>query len=260
MPSQSNSPEPGKMRIALTSDGPRVEAVDTLRLVWNAFALCGDFALTGLFASAPGSAWFIAPPELADAYTEGPIAAIPANAERLDNLAVSQVAATATAAGCATSVLRLWVDGIGGTFASEPRLIEALHVVEPWQYIRIEPSPDSGGHVSRAVVGAGAYLVFSTGTKPQARAVCQVAEVPDHEAIAAIDGFAADRMGAVCGRCGRHWSATSGSTLFQGAQDLAPSWRFDPEIDLGHATGTIACPVSGCSGRVRFNARIALRD
>jgi hypothetical protein len=257
MPSQSNSPEPGKMRIVLTSDGPRVEAVDTLQLAWSKFALSADFTLIGLFTSAPGSAWFIAPPEPPDAYTEGPVAAIPPNAERLANLAVSQVAATASASGCATSVLRLWADGISDTFASEPRLIEALHVAEPWQYIRIEPSPDSGGHVSRDEVGAGDYLVFSTGIDPQVRAVCRVAEVPTCEAIAALEGFAADRMGAACGRCGRRWSAASGSTLFATAQGPAPSWRFDPAIDLGHATGTIACPVSGCSGRVRFSARTA---
>lgn len=255
MTSQSNASRSGQPRLVFTNDGPRINAVDTLQAVWDELVVTSSFALIDLFTSEPGSSWFIAPASTEDTDAEGPATAIPERARRLANLAPSRIAATATAAGCETTVRRLWADEVGKTFASEPRLIEVLHVATTWQFIRIAaPQAETAIPILYREVEAGDYLILSAGLNPQVKAICRIDRVPTSDELAAISGFAADRISARCGRCHRQWTASDGQDVFTETTGAAGSWRFDPHADLGLVTATVPCPAPGCTGRITFSA------
>lgn len=252
MSSQANPPRSGNPpRIALTAHGLEVDAAATLAVVYRRFAVAGAFGLADLFASDPDAHCYIEPAAAAD---EEPEAAIPPlGSVRVASLASSGICAAETAAGCESAVHRVWADRIGATFASEPRLVEAVRVGTGWRYLRLNPTRT--GIVARGEVVSGNYLVLSAGLGgPVVRFVARIEQIPTGAVLAATPGFAAEAITAACPRCRRQWTATGGRPVFTPVDGDGSEWSMDSAGELGLVTGTVACPAEACPGRVGFTA------
>ncbi|WP_026925129.1 hypothetical protein [Glycomyces arizonensis] len=258
MSSQANPPRSGNTPpVTLTAHGLVVDAATTLAAVYARFAIAGAFALADLFASDPGANCYIEPPAPADPSPEAREAVIPPpGAVRIASLAASGIAAAATAAGCDSAVHRVWADRIGATFASEPRLIEALRIGTGWRYLRINPTrTGTGGLITRGEVVSGNYLVLSAGLgDPLVRFVARIEQIPTRDLLATTPGFAAETITATCPRCRRQWTASGGRPVFTPSSHDGIEWGLDSAGDLGLVTNTVACPVEVCPGRVGFTA------
>ncbi len=253
MSSQAKPPHNGNTpRIALTAHGLKVDAAATLAAIYGRFAIAGAFGLADLFTSSPDAHCYIEPATTASAPG---VSVPPPGAVRIASLTASGVTAAATAAGCESAVHRVWADRIGATFASEPRLIEAVRVGTGWRYLRLDPAYSStGGIVTRGEVVSGNYLVLSAGLgNPVVRFVARIEQIPTSAALGATPGFAAEVVTAACPRCHRQWEASGGQPVFTPVGHDGIEWGLDSASGLGLVTGTVACPVEACPGRVGFS-------
>lgn len=238
-------------RVTLTAHGLEVDAAATFAAVYGRFAVAGAFGLADLLASGPDAHCYIAP---ATATSAPGMSVPPPEAVRIASLTASGVTAAATAAGCGSAVHQVWADRIGATFASEPRLIEAVRVGTGWQYLRLDPARSSpNGIVARGEVVSGNYLVLSAGLgNPVVRFVARIEQIPTRDTLAAMPGFTAEAITAACPRCHGQWTATGGRPVFAPVDGEGIEWGMDSASDLGLVTGTVACPVEACPGRVGF--------
>ncbi|WP_155830111.1 hypothetical protein [Glycomyces tenuis] len=243
-------------QVTLTEHGLAIDATTTIMAAYSTLAISGSLALAALFASGPDMRCSIERPAKRRSATDSASNAHTGDKVRLESLVPSAVAAAATAAGYETGCRLVWADRIGATFANRPRLIEAMDVGTGFTYERAAPAHlGTGAIVSRGDVPQGSYLVFSVGLGvPTVQAVARVEQIPTTEALAAIDGFAADRITAACGRCHRQWTARDGRPIFDPADPDGIEWDLGQAANLGFITGTVDCPVPDCPGRVGFTA------
>ncbi|WP_335986612.1 hypothetical protein [Glycomyces sp. MUSA5-2] len=249
MTSQSNRDRDRKQaRLIATGEGGfAVDAVATVDALWEALGAAPAPALEALFAHKPGLIWHLVPTVQAAAASRTGTAST--GAQRLTDLTPAAVAAAANEAGCPTLTWQVWSDHGRDSFIVHHRRIAVLRVMTAWSLTRFDPAR-TGGAYSRAEILPGDYLVATVDHPVPAVWCGRVEVVPTASALAERPEFTAKRLAADCTVCHQRWYGLDGKPRLLPVDTPGPAWWIDEGSGFAAATGTIGCPVPGCTGRV----------
>lgn len=255
MPSQSKQPARGNPpRVTIAADRTfSVDAAATVKALWEHLGVRPGSALADLYATPPDGVWYLDRPAPRGATLEA--GSISPSAQRPRDLGCGALAEAASAAGCLTIPMRIWSDEHRHNYASAPRVIEVLRVVQAWTFTRIDPARrGTGGLYTRGEVAAGDYLVATIGEPEEfpVRIAGRIETLPSTGDLNAVEAFAANIVTGTCSRCRGTWAAVDGQAELRPVGTPGPTWSLG-DAELGRATATVACPVAGCAGRIWFS-------
>lgn len=255
MTSQSNQLARGNPpRLTITAERMfSVDAAATVKSLWEHLGVRPGSSLADLYATPPDGAWYLDRPAPQGRALEA--GSISPSAQRPRDLGCVALAEAASAAGCLTIPMRIWSDEHRQNYASAPRVIEVLRVVQAWTFTRIDPARrGTGGLFARGDVSAGDYLVATIGEPEEfpVRIAGRIETLPATGDLSAVEAFAANVVTGTCSRCHRAWAAVDGQTELRPVGTPGPTWFLGDAAELGRVTSTVSCRVADCSGRIWF--------